>query len=153
MKKYFSILFLLVFVLLTFNLNVFAGGNPKGDVAPSATHPLKKYMAKFGTLVAGLEILKIKEKKPDWASIDYTLNEMNKILKEMQDVDTTNAYKEYTDLLANSLADIKKLSDKKDIHIYDAFDKLSNTCFQCHAAHRPADFLKPKKNQQLSESK
>lgn len=152
-KKYFFILFLFAFAFSIFNPAVFAGGDPKTDIPPTASHALKKYMSKFGTLVAGLEILKLKEKKPDWASIDYTLSEMNKTLSEMQKADSSNAYKEYTDLLATSLADIKKLSEKRDKAIYDSFDKLSNTCFQCHAAHRPSDFLKPKKNQQYTETK
>lgn len=151
MKKY-SLYLLLMVLVCTVSYNLKAGGNMKPGVDPIISHNLKPYMSKFGTLVAGLEILKLKEKKPDWESIDQTLTEMNKIVSEMQKADTLNAYKEYTDLLSSSLADIQKMSQKRDKHIYDAFDKLTNTCFQCHAAHRPSDFLNPKKNQKISES-
>ncbi|GEM_PF-2788277 len=129
-----------------------AGGSSTAEISPTASHALKQYMAKFGTLMAGLEILKVKEKKPDWASIDLTLSEMSKILMEMQKTDTAGAYKEYTELLATSLVALKKMSEKKDKNIYEGFDKLSNTCFQCHAAHRPADFLKPKGNERISKT-
>lgn len=148
-KKPLSILFLAVWAFL-FSLPCFAGGDTKVEVPPKASHALKQYMSKFGSLVAGLEILKLKEKNPDWKTIDKTVADMNQTLSDMQKADTNNAYKEYTDLLATSLADIRQLAEKKDRNIYNSFDKLSNTCFQCHAAHRPADFLKPKKNQQLS---
>ena len=149
MKKIILVLIVLSTAIAA-SFGLYAGGDPKSGVDPIISHNLKQYMSKFGTLVAGLEILKMKEKKPDWESIDHTLIEMNQTLSEMQKVDTTNSYKEYTDLLATSLADIKKMSQKQDKNIYDAFDKLTNTCFQCHAARRPSDFLKTKKSQQIS---
>jgi len=149
-----SLLFLSFILVTSFTLSsLHAGGDPKSGVDPIISHNLKQYMSKFGALVAGLEILKLKEKKPDWESIDHTIGELNQILSQMQKADTTNSYKEYTDLLATSLADINKMSQKRDKNIYNAFDKLTNTCFQCHAAHRPADFLNPNKNQKISETK
>lgn len=152
MKKL-ALLFAAILLGLLSSQTLFAGGDPKVDLAPLASHALKKYMTHFGSLVAGLEILRLKEKKPDWQSIETTIHELNKLLSDMQKTDTTHAYKEYTDLLATHLANIKKMSEKRNINIYDEFDKLTNTCFQCHAAHRPADFLKPKQNQRLSQSK
>jgi len=108
-------------------------------------------MANFGSMIAGLEIMKLKEKKPDWDAINITLQEMSSTLSEMQQADTTNAYKEYTDVLAAGLVDLKAQSKIRDKKIFEGIDKLSNTCFQCHAAHRPADFILPKKNQRLTD--
>jgi hypothetical protein len=118
--------------------------------ATRSTAALKVYMAKFGSMFAGLEIMKIKEKKPDWEAIDLTLQEMSSTLAEMQKADEKNTYKEYTDLLAAGLVDLKAQSKRRDKKIFDGIDKLSNTCFQCHAVHRPADFIMPKKDQRIS---
>lgn len=115
-----------------------------------STYNLKQYMSKFGAMLAGLEILKIKEKKPDWDAINITLQEMSSNLAEMQKADVDSRYKEYTDVLAAGLVDLKAQSKIRDKKIFDGIDKLAQTCFQCHAAHRPADFILPKKNQRIS---
>ncbi len=130
-------------LIIPFSLQ--AGGKPTNPVDPQTTISLKQYMAKFGTLMAGVEILRIKEKQQiDWETIDLTLNEMTKTLNDMQAADKTGAYKAYTELLSGQLNDLKKQSQEKNKKIYDSFGKLSHTCFGCHAAHRPADFLVPK---------
>ena len=150
-KKIFAIL-VLVLISSTSLKPSFAGGMGAGDKLPAeSTRSLKKYMANFGSMIAGLEIMKLKEKKPDWDAINITLQEMSSTLSEMQQADTTNAYKEYTDVLAAGLVDLKAQSKIRDKKIFEGIDKLSNTCFQCHAAHRPADFILPKKNQRLTD--
>ncbi len=137
-----SQMFLLV-LLSSFSLQ--AGGKPTNPVDPQTAISLKQYMSKFGTLMAGVEILRIKEKQQiDWDTIEITLNEMTKTLNDMQLADKTGVYKAYTELLSGQLSDLKKQSQEKNKKIYDSFGKLSHTCFGCHAAHRPADFLVPK---------
>lgn len=127
-----------------------SGAYSTGSVDPNnpeqvrSTMALKQYMGHFGTLVAGMEIMRAKEKKPDWDAIAITLKEMEKTLSEMQKADQAGNYKEFTSVLESNLAEVKKYGAKKDPKIYDAFDKLTNTCFNCHAAHRPSDFLIPK---------
>jgi hypothetical protein len=109
-------------------------------------------MADFGTLVAGMEILRFKEKKPDWAAIDTTLKEMEQTLQKMRTADQTGNYKEFTDLLDQNLQEVKSYGLKRDKKVFDAFDKLTNSCFKCHAAHRPSDFpLPPQQNPKLSQ--
>ncbi len=114
---------------------------------PSGTNPtvlqeLKKYMYRFGSLVAGLEILRVKENEPDWEAIDLSIRDISSTITDMQKLDKDEIYKQYTGGVALQIAELKKMSKKKDKKIYDSFDKLTNACFQCHAAHRPADFLK-----------
>lgn len=109
-----------------------------------STAALKKYMANFGSMMAGLEILRVKEKKPDWEAINLTLKEMSDTLAEMQKADAENAYKEYTDVLASGLVDLKKKASERNKGFFDSVDQLTDTCFKCHAAHRPGDYLVPK---------
>ncbi|MFO1519688.1 MAG: hypothetical protein U1F57_08530 [bacterium] len=143
---------LLLSTLLAFSPSwVRAGGDNPPNVEIKTTRDLKQFMYKFGTLVAGIEILRAKEKNPDWTSIDLTLKEMKENVEAMQKADKTAAYKGFTDQLSNQLIVLKKMSDKKDPKIYDGFDKLTQTCFQCHAAHRPVDFLKPGPGRKLTE--
>jgi len=111
-----------------------------------STMMLKKYMGQFGTLVAGMEIMRIKEKKADWEAIQITLNEMTQTLDAMKKADKDGNYKEFTEALEKNLNEVKVYGKKKDIKVYEAFDDLTNTCFKCHAAHRPTDFLIPKKD-------
>ena len=128
-----------------------AGGAGPVDVEIKTTRDLKQFMFKFGGIVLGLEVLRVKDKTPDWRAVNLSLKEMNETLGAMQKADKGNAYKSYTDQLATQMAEIKKLSQKKSPQIFDAIDKLIDSCFQCHAAHRPADFLRPKDNRQLSQ--
>ncbi|MBF0492729.1 MAG: hypothetical protein HQM15_08110 [Deltaproteobacteria bacterium] len=114
------------------------------DSNPQVIQDLKKSMYRFGSLVAGLEILRVKEKQPDWETIDVSIKEIENIIHEMQKLDKDEVYKQYTANVSSQVTELKKLSKKKDKKIYEGFDKLSNDCFQCHAAHRPADFLKSK---------
>jgi hypothetical protein len=134
----------LFFSLFLSSFPLQAGGNTTAPVDPQTTIALKQYMSKFGILMAGIEIQKIKEKQLDWALIDSTLTEMTKSLNEMQLADKNNIYKAYTELLSAQLTELKKQSQEKSKNIYEGFGKLSHTCFSCHAAHRPADFLTPK---------
>ncbi len=128
-----------------------AGGNTDpSTIEIKTTRDLKQYMYKFGSLVAGLEILRAKEKNPDWSAIEITLKEMSQNIEALQRADKKNTYKSFTDQLSAQVITLKRMNDKKDSRIYDGFDKLTNTCFQCHAVHRPADFLKPNENQRLS---
>jgi hypothetical protein len=110
-------------------------------------------MAKFGALLAGLEILRLKEKKPDWEAINLTLDELTQALGEMQKADTTHAYKEYTDVLAAGMVELRDKAQKQDKKFFHSVDKLTDTCFKCHAAHRPGDYLVPKGNQRISGEK
>lgn len=110
-----------------------------------STMVLKKYMSQFGTLVAGMEIMKIKEKKIDWPAIQITLAEMQKTLTEMRAADKAGNYREFTDILQRNLDMVKVYGQKKDPKVYDSFDQLTETCFKCHAAHRPSDFPLPSK--------
>jgi hypothetical protein len=144
LKKYFVPCFLVVSIFLFIQSTLLLAGEGAKEVAPLTTRELKQYMAKFGSMMSGIEILQMKEKKPDWQAIDITLNEMIQTLQEMQKADITNAYKNYTDVLASKLEELKKMSRKRNKNIYEGFDNLTNTCFNCHAAHRPGDFLIPK---------
>lgn len=117
-----------------------------------STMMLKEYMAHFGSLVAGMEIMKLKEKNPDWDAIRITIQQMGQTLKQLQAADKEGNYKEFTDVLEKNLSEVKNYGDKKDKRVFDSFEKLTNTCFQCHAAHRPSDFLIPKpKEPRISE--
>src|SRR5262245_19444068 len=142
--------FLFVFGL-TSPLRLEAGGGPPPEFEIKNSRDLKQFMNKFGTYIAGIEILKVREKNRDWGTIDLTLKEMEQNLQALQKADTSNFYKEFTDQLATQLADLKVMSQRKDKKIFDGFDKLTNTCFQCHAVHRPSDFLKPKENRRISD--
>ena len=130
--------------------------SPKTDLTPEQTRSttyLKKYMADFGSLVAGMEILHIKEKNPDWEAINLTLRDMEDTLYLMRQADKEGNYKEFTDVLYQNLREVQAYSEKKDKRVYDAFEKMTNTCFKCHAQHRPSDFLVPKeKGPRVSET-
>jgi len=146
-------LFILSLLALTcFPQAVSAGpaAAPEGSVATRSTASLKKYMAKFGAMFAGLEIIKLKEKKPDWEAIDLTLQDMSSTLGEMQKADADKRYKEYTDVLAAALSDMKMQSQKRDKKIFESIDKLGESCFRCHAAHRPSDYILPKKDKRIT---
>ncbi len=106
-------------------------------------------MYKFGSLVAGLEMLRVKEEEPDWEAIGTTLKEMTESVSTMQTADTSKAYQKYTDELSAQLKILTKLNNKKDKKIYNGFDTLTQTCFQCHACHRPTDFLEKKVNRDV----
>jgi hypothetical protein len=151
-KRVFALGLLLFAFGSTFSSRLNAGGGPPPETEIKSTKDLKQFMYKFGALVAGIEILKVKEKNLDWGTIDLTLKEMEQNLEALQKADTSNFYKQYTDQLAAQLTDLKVMSRRKDKNIYDGFDKLTNTCFQCHAVHRPSDFLKPKENRRISGS-
>jgi len=146
LKKY-----LLIGILLLASVPTFAGP-VETKVDKQSTKALKQYMSKFGALVAGLEILRTKEPKPDWAVIGMTLKEMDTNLQQMLKVDKDGIYKNYTDALTQQMAELNQMNAKKDKRIYDGIDKLTDTCFKCHAAHRPGDFLNPKNDQKLSDS-
>ncbi len=141
-----TIFFTLFIILVPLSVGAYSTGtvDPDNTEQVRATMALKKYMGSFGTLVAGMEIMRAKEKKPDWEAIAITLQEMDKTLIEMQKADRSGNYKAFTSLLEANLAEVKKYGAKKDPKVYDAFDKLTDTCFKCHAAHRPSDFLIPK---------
>jgi hypothetical protein len=149
-RNFLSAIFLALFAFTPL-ASSYAGGDNPPDVEIKTTRDLKQYMYKFGSMLAGIELLRAKEKKIDWEAIHITLVEMNKTLEAMQAADKSNAYKNFTDQLTAQLIELKRLSEKKSPQIYDSFDKLTNTCFQCHAAHRPADFLKPDPNRRLSQ--
>ena len=112
-----------------------------------STLALKKYMGEFGTLVAGMEIMRSKEKKPDWEAIEITLTQMNKTLQELKQADKAGNYKEFTGDLEKNLNIVQAYGKSKDKRVYEAFDQLTATCFKCHAAHRPSDFLIPKQKE------
>lgn len=125
---------------------------PQGKVDPDnpqqvrSTMALKKYMGHFGTLVAGMEIMRAKEDKPDWEAISLTLKDMDQTLKQMQAADKAGNYTAFTNLLEKNLKQVQKYGKAKDPKVYEAFDQLTDTCFKCHAAHRPGDFLIPKES-------
>lgn len=138
-KLHFAIWLALIFS----PLGVWAHPTTSPPANPQTILSLKQAMARFGNLMSGIELMQIKEKKPDWSTLETTLNEMGDTLSAMQTADTTHAYKTYTDVLAQGLADLKKKAGKKDPNIYLSFEKLMHTCFGCHAAHRSADYLIP----------
>lgn len=121
--------------------------NGQDEAQVRSTILLKKYMQQFGSLVAGMEILRSKEKTPDWEAIGLTLGQMEKTLKEMQAADKAKNYKQFTDVLEENLKEVKAYGLKKDKRVFDSFEKLTETCFKCHAQHRPSDFLIPKDKQ------
>ncbi len=118
--------------------------NPSDPQQARSTLVLKKYMGQFGSLVAGMEILRLKEKQPDWEAIQLTLTEMNKTLQELKAADQQGNYKEFTQVLEKNLVEVQAYGKSKNPKIFNSFEKLTQTCFQCHAAHRPSDFWVPK---------
>jgi cytochrome c556 len=121
--------------------------------ATAATPSLKQYMATFGTMLAGLEIIKVQEKNIDWEVVDLSVREMSQTLDAMQKADSQNRYREYTDILAAGMIELKEKSAKKDKGFFKALDKVSESCFKCHAAHRPGDYLIPKDQQYSIEKR
>ena len=109
------------------------------QAATAATPQLKQYMASFGTMFAGLEIMK-SEKKVDWEAVAISVQEMSQALDAMQKADSQNRYREYTDILAAGLVDLREKSEKKDKGFFKSADKVSETCFKCHAANRPGEY-------------
>jgi cytochrome c556 len=149
----FSLLLLASFFCnLSFVAPVRAGGGPiPPTIKVRSTMALKQVMGKFGALLAGLEILRMKEKKIDWEAVNVTLNELSQALDEMRKADSTNAYKEYTDILAAGMVELKDQAQKQNKNFFKSVDKLMESCFKCHAAHRPGDYLIPK-DQRISAS-
>lgn len=147
--KLFSLLLLWSLLLQPAVLQAYSKTPPKEPSPEQGRHTLflKKYMSDFGSLVAGMEILRIKEKKPDWEAINVTLRDMEDTIQRLQAADKNNEYKEFTDALYQNLKEVQAYGEKRDKKIYEAFDKLTNTCFKCHAAHRPSDFLVPKEKE------
>ena len=141
--------------LLTFSTPLAAKQLPPHPSQPAtaATPSLKQYMSTFGTMLAGLEIMKIHEKNVDWEAVDLSVREMSQSLDAMQKADTQNRYKEYTDILAAGMIDLKEKSAKRDKGFFKAVDQVSETCFKCHAAHRPGDYLVPKGPQYSGDKK
>lgn len=141
---------IILFLTLTVSTSLEAYSNKKMDPNNPAqvrsTMLLKKYMSKFGIMVAGLEILRSKEADPDWEAIALTIQQMDKTLKEMRVADKEKNYEAFTKILESNLAEVKAYGSKKDKKVFDSFQKLTQTCFNCHAAHRPTDFLIPKKS-------
>jgi hypothetical protein len=148
-KKIFSI-FLLLLSCGFVSLNLYGYSKKPVTDDPEAARStliLKKYMSDFGTLVAGMEIMKYKDQKPDWEAIDITIQEMNRTLEAMKQADQAGNYREFTDILEKNLAEVKSYGKKRDKKVFDAFDKVTDACFKCHAAHRPSDFLVPKEKE------
>jgi hypothetical protein len=114
-----SSIFLGLFLFSSLSASYAGGANPP-DVEIKTTHDLKQFMYKFGTLIAGVELLRAKEKTIDWAAIHITLQEMSQTLQAMQLADKTDAYKSFTDQLDSQLAELRKLSEKKSPQIYDS---------------------------------
>lgn len=152
MKKLF--LLVLLSLILSPGLVQAATKVPKKKPATdlSSTTYLKKYMSDFGSLVAGMEILEIKGKNPDWEAIRTTLRDMEDTLYRMRMADKEGNYKEFTDILYQNLREVQDYAQKKDKKIYQGFDKMTNTCFQCHTEHRPKDYLNPKRKDQANPS-
>jgi len=132
----------------------FPGLAAAGSPAVPATHStaaLKKFMGNFGAMMAGLEIMHVKEQVTDWEVVQLTLSDMSRNLEEMRKADTENAYREYTDVLKAGLVKLQGQADSKNKDFWNSVDDLRDTCFKCHAAHRPGDYLMPSKKQQLSD--
>lgn len=107
---------------------------------------LREYMSRFGTTVAGLEIMRSKDETIDWQIIKSEVAELNKALHAMKKSDKTKKYSPFLNELSIRLQEVTQKAKKKDPSFYDSFDKMTESCFACHAAHRPADFLKPSKS-------
>lgn len=135
---------LLALVMITSSLPAWSG-SVEGTPSKHSTKALKKYMARFGSYIAGINIARYQDEKPDYEMIDTSVNEMLKSLNDMQKYDKDGLYKNYTSQLEKQLVSIKTKTAAHDQNIYKAFDGLMDTCFGCHTAHRPANFLEPTK--------
>jgi hypothetical protein len=148
MKQKFLVLMLLAIfglVWTTFQpLN--AQENEKKTNIISTMNDLSTYMGRFGVTVAGLEIMRNKDENIDWQLIRSEVRELNKVLAAMKKSDQTKKYNSFLDELALRLREVTQKAKKKDPSFYDSFDKMTDSCFACHTAHRPADFLKPNKS-------
>lgn len=110
-------------------------------------------MATFGTMLAGLEIMQAQEKNVDWEVVDLSIREMTQTLDAMQKADAQNRYREYTDILAAGMIELKEKSAKHDKNFFKSLDKVSESCFKCHAAHRPGDYLVPTNQRYSNDGK
>jgi molecular chaperone GrpE (heat shock protein) len=134
---------LLMITVFSFSTSIWAKQMPHPTTTPSpqTVEILKKTMSQFGSMVAGLQILMVKEKKPDFEAIEITLQEMKEALAKLQKADVNQDYKPFTDQLALSLEKVTEQNKKKDKKIYKGIDKMTDTCFRCHAVHRDQNFL------------
>jgi hypothetical protein len=155
MKTMLSAILVVTAALFAFSEPLAAKSLPPHPIQPAtaATPSLKQYMATFGTMLAGLEIMKVHEKSVDWEAVDLSVREMSQALDAMQKADSQNRYKEYTDILAAGMVDLRAKSSKRDKSFFKAVDKVSEACFKCHAAHRPGDYLVPQGQQYSKEKK
>lgn len=132
-------------LVLIVNGSARAFSGAEGSIPDMETlRALKSFMSRFGVMVAGIELARAKEKTMDWEAIQISVEDMNQIFKELKGADKQRLYKPYFDELAVRLKEVSAKARKKDAAFYESFDKLTDTCFRCHAAHRPNDFLMPK---------
>lgn len=118
-----------------------AGPVSTAKIPPKTTAALREFMLRFGSEAISLEILKSKERKPDWDAIGETVNEMDSVVVQMQKADKKNDYKAFTDSLSMYVAKMKEYSHKKNRKVFKVYTELSETCMQCHAAHRSPNYL------------
>lgn len=131
MKK--SILLLVAFVF--FGITVQAG-TVTGKVNPKTTAALKEFMLRFGSEAISLEILRSKEKRPDWDAIGESVTEMESVVSQMQKADAKGDYKSFTDTLATYVAQMKGHTHKHSRKVFKVYNELTETCMLCHATHR-----------------
>ena len=140
MKK--NLPYLVVFgMILAFGTPAHAG-MVTGKVDAKTTAALKEFMLHFGSEAISLEILRSKDKHPDWDAIGETVTEMESVVIQMQKSDKKNQYKNFTDTLATYVSQMKELSHKHSRKVFKIYNDLSLTCMQCHATHREPEYLK-----------
>lgn len=138
-KKIFSIL--LVLFCLGVQAEAKTPEKPVHHPKSRSTASLQKYMSEFGSWFAGMEIMRSKEKKTDWKVLNESVAKMIDSLKALQSEDKKNLYKQFTDQLEKDFGDLQKQAGKKDKEFFKTLDRMSQTCFSCHAQNRPQDFL------------
>lgn len=140
MNKPMKLLIILLALSLT-SAPFLQAGEPQTPASKKVTLALKQYMAQFGTMAAGIELMREKDKKPDWSIIQSSLESMQKTLEQMKAADTQKNYVEFTSVLDRQMGLLEVAAKQKNKKFYSSFDELLDTCFNCHKSHRPDNFL------------
>ncbi|MCB1214575.1 MAG: hypothetical protein KDK66_03770 [Deltaproteobacteria bacterium] len=116
----------------------------KGEMPKAVQVKLRGYMGKLGGLFASVQIDESALKSGegvDWDTLGIAFKEMEDTLKEIRSIKEFKNYDAFFGQLESDLRTVKGYQIKKNPKVFDAFNKMTNTCFSCHALYRPENFL------------
>lgn len=96
---------------------------------------LKGYMFQFVSLASELRMEDIKGARPNWEAMEKTLKAMRKNLQAMREADSDQQYSAYLDRLSSDIKKLQVMEVKRDPKISKAYDRMTQSCLQCHSAH------------------